>query len=112
MAENKLRMVVSWNPDIFTDDAQYSLLIELANWIQSEIYSRPQRTANSKLSEVGRCLLMHVCTMLVWGIFGNMDKELLLHEEKKRLLRANVSFIVCFWCALVCFMLLTKHRYL
>lgn len=86
-------MVVSWNPDIFTDDAQYSLLIELANWVQSEIYSRPQRTANNKLSEVGRCLLMHICTLLVWGIFGNMDKELLLHEERKRLLKANVSYI-------------------
>jgi cell division protein FtsB len=85
MAENKLRMVVSWNPDIFNSDPQYSMLIEMANWIQAEIYERPTRSCLTPTHDDNDCcLLFWVGTLLVWGIFGHMDKELLQKEEEKR----------------------------
>jgi hypothetical protein len=87
MAENKLRMVVSWNPDIFTNDPQYSMLVELANWVQAEIYERPHRNSLPTHENDDCCLLLHVCCCLVWVIFGHMDKELLATEEKKRISR-------------------------
>lgn len=91
LAENKLRMVVSWNPDVFINDPQFSSLVELANWIQAEIYSRPSRDTRTSYTNDDSCLLMHVGTLLVWGLFGHMDKNLLAQEEAKRLKRARQS---------------------
>lgn len=90
MAENKLRAVVSWNPDIFTHDPQFSVVIELANWVQSEIYSRPTRSTKPR-EDSDSCLLLHVGTLLVWGLYGHMDKELLEVEERKRLKKSRTT---------------------
>lgn len=86
-----MRVVVSWNPDVFTNDPQFSNLVELANWIQAEIYSRPSRNVHTSYDDDDSCLLMHVVTLLVWGLFGHMDKDLLAQEEAKRLKRARQS---------------------
>jgi hypothetical protein len=42
MAECKLRMLISYNPDVFLgSDSRYCIIAEMANWVSSELYERP-----------------------------------------------------------------------